>query len=125
MESMQSEITVAKIRRYYRSLGAPADTLFEEPLGRWPEGKLDSGSVTGEGLGLLTSAASMIACVNGFIGGAGIALLLFHLLQTSIAVSILVGAAFVVIQVAGVCFYQNWRIRMMVRLADDRALIKD
>ena len=124
MESMQSEITIAKIRHYYRSLGAPADTLFEEPLGRWPEGKLDSGNVIGEILGLLTTAASMIACVHGFIGGAGIALLLYHLLQASLGLSVLAGAAFVVAQVVGAYLYQNWRINRMVDLADRRGLIK-
>ena len=125
MESMQSEVTVAKIRRYYRSLGAPADVLFEEPLGRWPEGKLDSGHVIGEVLGLLTTAASMIACVNGFIGGAGVALLLYHLVPASIAVSVLAGAVFVVAQVAIVFAYQMWRINIVVRLAEDRSLIKE
>lgn len=125
MESMQSEITIAKIRRYYRSLGAPADKLFEEPLGRWPEGRLDSGSITGEVFGLLTTAASMIACVAGFIGGAGIGLLSHHWLGTSIAVAIMAGAAFVILQVAAACLYQNWRINMMVKLADDRAFVRD
>ena len=124
MESMQSEVTIAKIRRYYRTLGPPADMLFEEPLGRWPEGKLDSGHVIGELLGLLTTAASMIACVNGFIGGAGIALLLFHLAAASVTVSVVAGALFVVAQVAIASAYQLRRINMIVRLAEDRSLIK-
>ena len=124
MESMQSEVTVAKIRRFYRSLGPPADALFEEPLGRWPEGKLDSGHVTGEVFGLLTTAASIIACVNGFIGGAGLALLLYHLAGASIAASVLAGAAFVVAQVSIAYVYQNWRINLIVKLAADRDFIE-
>lgn len=124
MESMQSEVTIAKIRRYYRTLGPPADDLFEEPLGRWPDGKLDSGHVIGEILGLLTTAASMIACVNGFIGGAGLALLLFHLLHTSVTVAVVAGAVFVVAQVTLTYAYQNWRIGKMVKIATDRGLIK-
>lgn len=123
MESMQSEVTIAKIRRYYRTLGSPADVLFEEPMGRWPEGKLDSGNVIGEILGLLTTAASMIACVNGFIGGAGVALLLYHLTQASIAVSGLAGVLFIFAQVAIVYRYQNRRINLMIKLATDRGLI--
>ena len=125
MESMQSEVTIAKIRRYYRTLGGPADVLFEEPLGRWPEGKLDSGHVTGPLFGLLTTAASMIACVNGFVGGAGLALLVYHLVPAGIAVSALAGAVFVVAQVAAAYAYQTWRINMIVRLAEARALIKE
>lgn len=125
MESMQSEVTIAKIRRYYRTLGAPADVLFEEPLGRWPEGKLDSGHVIGDVLGLLTTAASMIACVNGFIGGAGLALLLYHLVPASIAISLIAGAVFVVAQVAIAYAYQTWRINRIARLAKDRSLLKE
>ncbi len=125
MESMQSEVTIAKIRRHYRTLGAPADVLFEVPLGRWPEGRLDSGHVIGEVLGLLTTAASMIACVNGFIGGAGLALLLYHLVPTSVAVAVLAGAGFVAVQVAVAYAYQMWRINIVVRLAEDRSLLKE
>jgi hypothetical protein len=125
MESMQSEVTIAKIRRHYRTLGPPADILFEEPLGRWPEGKLDSGHVIGEVLGLLTTAGSMIACVNGFIGGAGIALLIHHLVPASVMVSVLAGALFVIAQIAVATAYQLWRINKMVRLAEDRSLIKE
>ncbi len=125
MESMQSEITVANIRRYYRTLGEAAEVLFEVPLGRWPEGKLDSGHIIGQILGLLTTAASMIACVNGFIGGAGLALLAYHLLSTSVAVCVFVGATFAVAQVATAYAYQSWRINLIVRLAEERALLKE
>lgn len=125
MESMQSEVTIAKIRRFYRTLGPPADILFEVPLGRWPEGKLDSGHVIGELLGLLTTAASMIACVNGFIGGAGLALLAYHLVPTSTTVAVLAGSVFVIGQVATAYAYQTWRINVVVRLADDRSLLRE
>ncbi len=125
MESMQSEVTIAKIRRYYRTLGAPADVLFEVPLGRWPEGKMDSGHVIGQVLGLLTTAASMIACVNGFIGGAGLALLAYHLVPAGVAVSVLAGATFAVAQIAIAYAYQTWRTNIIVRLAEDRTLLQE
>ena len=125
MESMQSEVTIAKIRRYYRTLGPPAERLFEEPLGRWPEGKMDSANITGELLGLLTTAASMIACVNGFIGGAALALLLYHLVSTGVTVSVLAAALFAVAQVAAVLAYQMWRINLVVGLAKDRSLLDE
>ena len=125
MESMQSEVTIAKIRRFYRTLGPPADVLFEVPLGRWPEGKLDSGHVIGNLLGLLTTAASMIACVNGFIGGAGLALLVYNLVPTSMTISVFAGAVFVVGQVATAYAYQTWRINVVMRLADDRSLLRE
>ncbi len=125
MESMQSEVTIAKIRRYYRTLGAPADQLFEVPLGRWPEGKMDSGHVIGQILGLLTTAASMIGCVNGFIGGAALALLAYHLASTGVVPAVLAGFLVAVAQVAVAYAYQSWRINMMVQLADDRALLRE
>ena len=125
MESMQSEITIAKIRGFYRTLGGAAEALFEGPLGRWPEGRLDSGHVIGEILGLLTTAASMISCVNGFIGGAGLALLAYHLLPTTIITAVLIGAAFVFAQVWIGYLYQSWRINSMVKLARDRSLIRN
>ncbi|HEY0628877.1 MAG TPA: hypothetical protein VGD23_06065 [Sphingomicrobium sp.] len=124
MESMQSEVTIAKIRHYYRTLGGPAEQLFEEPLGRWPEGKLDSAHITGELLGLLTTAASMIACVNGFIGGTGLALLVYHLASTNVAVAVLAGAIFAVAQVAIAFAYQTRRINLLVRLAKDRSILR-
>lgn len=125
MESMQSEVTIAKIRSYYRTLGEPADTLFEVPLGRWPEGKMDSGHIIGQVLGLLTTAASMIGCVNGFIGGAGLALLIYHLVPTSVAIALLTGSLFAVAQVAFAYAYQNGRINIMVQLAKDRDLLRE
>lgn len=124
MESMQSEVTIAKIKRYYRTLGSPADDLFEVPLGRWPEGEMDSGHVIGEMLGLLTTAASMIACVNGFIGGSGLALLMHHLVPTSLTVAVIGGGAFVVAQVIVAYWYQTWRIDKLVKIAADRGLLR-
>ena len=124
MESMQSEVTIAKIKRYYRTLGSPADDLFEVPLGRWPEGEMDSGHVIGEMLGLLTTAASMIACVNGFIGGSGLALLMHHLVPTSLTVAVIGGGAFVVAQVVVAYWYQTWRIDKLVKIAADRGLLR-
>lgn len=124
MESMQSEVTIAKIKRYYRTLGSPADDLFEVPLGRWPEGEMDSGHVIGEMLGLLTTAASMIACVNGFIGGSGLALLMHHLVPTSLTVAVIGGGAFVVAQIIVAYWYQTWRIDKLVKIAADRGLLR-
>jgi hypothetical protein len=122
IESLQSLVTVAKIRKYYRSLGEPAGSLFEEQLGRWPEGELDSGHVIGKILGVLTTAASMIACVNGFIGGAGIAILLYQVARTSLTVSCLVGVLFAIGQIMIVYVYQSWRFKMIARLAEEREL---
>ncbi len=85
---------------------------------------MDSGHVIGQVLGLLTTAASMIGCVNGFIGGAGLALLIYRLVPTSVAAAVLAGAIFALAQLAFAYAYQNWRINIMVRLAKERDLVR-
>ena len=117
MESLQSHVTIARIRKYYRSLGKEAEAQFDTAHGRWPEGKSDPGHVIGPILGLLTTAASMISCVNAFIGGALLALLLARLLDAGLTIAILAGIAFALTQVAAFYVYQGWRIELVVKAA--------
>jgi hypothetical protein len=125
MESLQSHVTIARVRGYYRALGKTAEALFDKPHGRWPEGKTDSGHIIGPVLGLLTTAASMIACVNAFIGGALLALLLVGLLHVSLTVSVLAGAAFVLAQIIAVYRYQGWRIGLLIQFAKTSGVAVD
>ena len=117
MESMQSHVTIARIRGYYRSLGKDAEALFDKAHGRWPEGRTDSGHITGPLLGLLTTAASMIACVNAFLGGALLALLLVNLLRIDLTISVAAGAVFALAQVVAFYRYQGWRIDLVITFA--------
>lgn len=89
MESLQAYVTVARIRKHYRSLGPDAEQLFDPAHGRWPEGKTDSGNVVGPFLGLMTTAASMIACINGMLGAALLTMLLNRSFAQPLTVSIL------------------------------------
>lgn len=117
MESLQSHVTIARIRGYYRSLSKDAEAYFDMAHGRWPEGRTDSGHITGPLLGLLTTAASMIACVNAFIGGALLALLLVNLLRIDLTVSVVAGAVFALAQVVASYRYQSWRIDLVIKFA--------
>ena len=122
MESLQAYVTVARIWKHYRSLSPTADRLFDPAHGRWPEGKTDSGTIIGRVLGLMTTAASMIACVNSAIGAALLTLLLFGVLRVDLAVSVVGGAAFAAAQVLGFYFYQGRRIGLVAKLATDIGL---
>ena len=117
MESFQAYVTVAQIRKHYRSLSPAAELLFAPAHGRWPEGKTDSGTIIGPVLGLMTTAASMIACVNAVIGAALLTLLMFGLLRVGLAMAVAAGVMFAVLQVVLFCLYQNRRIRMVAKAA--------
>ena len=122
MESLQSFVTVARIRNFYRTLGKPAKALFDKAHGRWPEGKNDSGQIIGPVLGLMTIAASMICCVNAFVGGAGVALLLVHSSGVQLVVAIGVGMVFVLLQIASFYRYQKQRITLVEKFAESAGL---
>lgn len=121
MESLQALAMIANIRALYRSLGDAEHDLFNSKLGRWPESQTDSGNVVGAFLGIMTTAASLIACVAGFIGGSGIALLAFHAFHADVGLASVIGAAFVLAQVAAVFVYQVWRIKLVERLVGQKA----
>lgn len=122
MESLQSHVTIARVRAYYRSLGNAAEAIFDKAHGRWPEGRTDSGHIIGPLLGLLTTAASMISCVNAFIGAALLALVLVRLLHVGLTLAIVAGAIFAVVQVVAFYVYQSWRIDLMIRSAQASGL---
>lgn len=122
MESLQSFVTVARVREHYRTLGKPAAILFDKAHGRWPEGKTDSGQIIGSVLGLLTTAASMICCVNAFVGGAGLALFLVNFVDSRLFVAVVVGTIFALVQIVGFYRYQKWRIELVAKFAESAAL---
>lgn len=123
MESLQSHVTIARIRGYYRSLGHGGAAQFDKAHGRWPDGKSDSGYIIGPVLGLLTTAASMIAVVNAFIGAALLALLMVKLLHVDLAIAIGAGIAFAAAQVVAAYVYQDRRIDMVIKLAESSGTI--
>jgi hypothetical protein len=111
VESGRAEIGIATIRRAYRDLGGNAEALFAIELGRWPEGRSNPALRLGTFIAYWTSAAAMIAAIDAFLAGAGIALLL-HLgagfdLVGAIAAGLVVTAALL----AGFHYLQKIRIK--------------
>ena len=70
----------------------------------------------------MTTAASMIACVNAFVGAAGLTLFLTHLLDLQFSVALSAGAVFALAQVLATYRYQKTRIERVMRLAESAGL---
>jgi hypothetical protein len=74
---------IARIHAHYRALSPAAARAFPPHLQRWPEAVRTEPSLRlGYGMALLGTSATMIACTNNLVAGAGVALLLvqaFHL----------------------------------------------
>ena len=122
MESLQSFVNVARIREQYRRNGLEAKKLFDPAHGRWPEGRTDSGQISGPFLGLMTTAASMIGVVNAFVGGAGVALVLFKF-GGGVPVSLSAALLFALIQLVVLYRYQKWRISQVEQFAKSAGLV--
>lgn len=74
LESMHCLEGIARIRGYYRTLGAEAARHFSPENGRWPE--VESPALRlGPTLAFFGTTASMIAVINNAVAGVGIALL--------------------------------------------------
>ena len=67
--------SIARIRRYYRTLGPEAAEHFAPESGRWPENQSWPALHTGPFMGLITTTASMVAFLNSIVAGVGVAML--------------------------------------------------
>lgn len=113
MESMQSEVCVAMIRARYRQIDAESERLFSADSGRWPEASTVPSLAAGPVIGVLTTAASMVGCVDAILAGVGVCLLLASGHWLALPYAIAVGALAAVTLVGGLYAYQLWRIRQM------------
>jgi hypothetical protein len=101
---------IARIRRYYRSLSPTAAELFAAPVGRWPETEKPPTLRLGVFIAFITTTASMVAFINSFVAGAGVAILVENRLgseQRSAAIALGIGVA--VALMAAFLLYQRWR----------------
>jgi len=101
---------IARIRRYYRTLGQDAPEQFSPESGRWPENRSWPSLQLGPSLGLVTTTASMVAFLNGIVAGVGVAMLAggFFRERRTLAAS-LIGAAVALVLMALFFRYQKWR----------------
>ena len=110
LEGMLYLSSIARIRRYYRTLGTAAAEHFSPESGRWPENQSWPALHTGPFMGLITTTASMVAFLNSIVAGVGVAMLtggLFREKRTVVASLIGAGVALVLIVLFFV--YQKWR----------------
>jgi hypothetical protein len=87
---------------------------FSAERGRWPETRAASELKLGTTIAFLTTSASVIAFINSFVAGAGVALLLIVSLGTAIAVALLAGVAIAALIMLGFFAYERWRFRQLM-----------
>jgi hypothetical protein len=110
LEYLQCLAGIARIRAYYRTLTPEAAQFFSVETGRWPEARSFAPLRFGSAVASLTTAASMIAYINGIVAGAGIVLVAGHLRAgPHVGIPLLLGVATAVFFIAIVLVYQRWR----------------
>ena len=113
LEAQQYLAGIARVHNRYRALSPEAAQAFAPHLQRWPETDHEPSLGLGRFMALLGTSATMIACTNNLLAGAGVALLLaqgFHAERTPAVVAGLL--AFAVLSVAFYAF-ERWRFDHM------------
>ena len=109
LESMHYLTGIARIRGFYRTLGAQAAEHFTPEQGRWPEVESPA-----ERLGALSAflgtAASMIAVINSVVAGAIVAMLVQMVAPKSTDwLRIAAGVIAALMVTVAFLLYQRWR----------------
>ena len=110
LEGMMYLSGIARIRRYYRTLGPDAAEHFGPASGRWPENEAWPSLHMGPFMGLITTTASLVAFLNSIVAGVGVAMLAGGLLrERRTVVTSLIGAGVALVLMALFFVYQKWR----------------
>ena len=115
---------IAHIRGYYRTLGPEGADYFAAERGRWPEARSTPPLQLGATIGFLTTTATMVAFINTFVAGAGITLLVRHLLGAQTPVALLAGVGTALVLVAVFFAYQKRRFRQFEPAAPTKAPVR-
>lgn len=103
---------IARIRGYYRTLTPDAAIYFSAESGRWPEAPNSPSVWSGSLVAFLTTAASMIAFINGIVAGTGVTLLATSLRGGNpLGLAIGVGGSVTVVHMIAFLAYQRQRYR--------------
>jgi hypothetical protein len=114
LEALQYLNGIARIRRYYRTLGPEAAEHFSPESGRWPENESSPSLRMGPFVGLITTTASMVAFLNSILAGVGVAMLAGGLLgEKRTVVASLIGTGVALALMAVFFVYQKWRYDSM------------
>ena len=117
VENMRCLAGIAHIRGYYRTLTPEAAMHFSAERGRWPEVHSAPELRLGTTMAFLTTSASVIAFINSFVAGAGVALLLRESFGSTIVAALLAGIAIATLTMLGFFGYERWRFRMLMVVA--------
>ena len=110
LEGMVYESEIARIRKYYRTLGPEAQELFSTESGQWPENLAWPALQLGPFVGFITTTASMVAFINCIVAGVWVALLASRLLgENEVLLASLIGAGAALAVMAAFLAYQKWR----------------
>jgi hypothetical protein len=110
LESMYCLDGIARIRAFYRTLGAEAARHFAAELGRWPEARPHALEL-GRLLAHFGTTASMIAVINNVVAGVGTALLTALVVPGAPAwVGAAAGIAAALVLTGLFYAYQRWRL---------------
>jgi hypothetical protein len=115
VEAQQCLAGIARVRGHYRTLSPRAAALFSSRHGRWPERATATPALgLGTFVALLGTSATMIACINHLVAGAGVALLVVRLWgRDDVPAAVVAGVlTFAVLTVAFLVF-QRWRFAML------------
>jgi hypothetical protein len=103
---------IARIRGYYRTITPEAAIYFSVESGRWPEAPTSPSLWSGSLVPFLTTAASMIAFINGIVAGTGMTLLATRLLGGNpLGLAIGVGGGVTLVHMLVFLAYQRRRYR--------------
>jgi hypothetical protein len=117
LEANQYLAGIARVHARYRAMSPEAAQAFAPHLQRWPETDREPSLGLGRFMALLGTSATMIACTNNLLAGAGVALLLAQAFRIERTPAVLAGlAAFAALSIAFYAF-ERWRFdRMKPRL---------
>lgn len=111
LENLQHMAGIARIHSYYRGLAPDAAAWLPARHGRWPESGQEPSQRFGALVAGLGTTATMVAFVNSFVGGAGLALLAHALLDDRrVGVAVGCGAFAALLLMLAFVAYQRWRL---------------
>jgi len=113
LENQQHLAGIARIHRQYRALSPAAAQVFAPHLQRWPEANNEPSLSLGYFMALLGTSATMVACTNNLVAGAGAALLLVQVLGMQRTAAVLIGLLVFVALSAAFYAFERWRFETM------------
>lgn len=113
LEAQQCFAGIARVHRHYRTLSPEAALEFAPRYGRWPEADTAPSLGLGRFMALLGTSATMIACTNNLVAGAGVAVLLSQAWEVERTPAVLAGVLVVIGLSAAFYVFQRWRFEQV------------